>query len=426
MSLDDLGGHDDELVDLVEDALPPDIEEDALPLELNALAPWHRPRKQSVRERQWIGLTRDLISRLKLSGALQERVVTLDDGSRHRELPELRYLTLPGLDYLDARLLGATAQEEECRLTLFGFLDDASNTRVLARARVRQEGLVQSGHITTHSITLPRKFESICYSNGDTLGQIRRTGPYHVVNIDACGSVAPRNSDQATRLIEAIHKLVEVQVSSSTSRWLMFLTVDVRMEDMDEETFEFLCEAIRRNAGASVEFAAAASDLFGPGTGQDFEGSLATARAAGPRSTLDVFSVGIAKWLLHMVDGRHWSVRLKRSFCYSTTGAEDGPATMCSLAIEFIPPGPGLVDPVGASRQPPALGGPQGDAGLQIVEAVSQLVDLDALLAADDALTSELNLRTRELLLEAGYQGEALRPLEDPLPLRFPDIEGGR
>ena len=87
MSLDDLGGHDDELFDLVEDSLPPDIDEDALPLELNALAPWHRPRKQSVRERQWIGLTRDLINKLKLNGVLQEREVTLDDGSRHRELP---------------------------------------------------------------------------------------------------------------------------------------------------------------------------------------------------------------------------------------------------------------------------------------------------------------------------------------------------
>jgi len=426
VSLDDPGGHDDELVDLVVDALPPEVDQDALPLELNALAPWHRPRKQSVRERQWVSLTRDLISRLKSNGELQERVVTLDNGSRHRELPELRYLTLPGLDYLDARLLGAAAQEQGCRLTLFGFLDDASNTRVLARARVRQEGLVQSGHITTQSNTLPRKFESICYSNGDTLGQLKRTGPYHVVNIDACGSVAPKNSDQATRLVEAIHKLVELQISSNTSRWLMFLTVDVRLEHMDEETFDLLCDAIRRNAVESAEFAAAAAHLFDPGAGQDFEGSLATARAAGPRSALDVFSLGIAKWLLHMVDGRHWSVRMKRSFCYSTTGAEDGPATMCSLAIEFIPPGPGLVDPVGASRQPPALGGPQGDAGLQIVEAVSQLVDLDALLAADDALTSELNWRTRELLLEAGYQGEALRPLEGPPPLRFPDIEGWR
>jgi hypothetical protein len=411
--------------DFAEDALPPIVEEDAVPLDLNKLFAWHRPRKQKVRESQWVALTKGLLTKLQQSGALAAQDVQLPDGNVHAILPEVRYLTLPGIDYLDVRLLGEAANELGFRLTSLGFLDEAMETRALARARVRQEGLVQAGFISNRSVTLPRALESICWKDGDSLGQLKRQGPYHVVNIDACGSIAPINAAQATRLIEAIHKIVEYQISASRTRWLFFLTVDVRAGNLDGATFEALCDAIRQNAAASADFAEAARDFFDPSKLLPFEDALQAAKQKDERSTLDVFMLGAAKWLLHLVVPKLWTVRMKHSYCYSTTGVEDGPATMCALAFEFHPPVPGLPDALGASLLQPAVGGPPGDASMQIVAAAGQVQDLDRLMEADDKIVAQLNLITRKLLEEAGYHAEALQPFEDPnrsaKQRRFPD-----
>jgi hypothetical protein len=419
---------DDDVIgdEFTQEALPPEVDEDPVPLDLDKLFAWHRPRKQKVRQGQWIALTKGLLTKLQQTGALSAKDVSLPDGKIYKTPPEVKYLTLPGLDYIDVRLLGEAVNDLGCKLTSLGFLDDAMETRALARARVRQEGLVQAGYISNQSNTLPRALESICWRDGDSLGQLKRQGPYHVVNIDACGSIAPVRAAHASRLIEAIHKIVEYQISSSRTRWLFFLTVDVRKDDLDEDTFEKLCDAIRENAAASAEFSEAARELFDPTHQTNFNDALQAAKHKGDRSTLDVFMLGTAKWLLHMVEPKLWSVRMKRSYCYSTTGAEDGPATMCSLAFEFHPPAPGLADPLGVSRGQPAPGGPQDDASMQIVGAASKVEDLDRLMEADDALVADLNRTTRKLLEEAGYHSEALNIFEDAQRTQkqrcFPDI----
>jgi hypothetical protein len=137
--------------------------------------------------------------------------------------------------------------------------------------------------------------------------------------------------------------------------------------------------------------------------------------------------LGTAKWLLHLAEPKLWTVRMKHSYCYSTTGAEGGAATMCSLAFEFHPPPPGLTDSHGVTKQSPAPGGPPGDASMLIVEAASNVQNLDQLMEADAELVDQLNLITLQLLKEAGYHEEALHAFADPdrspKMRRFPDIE---
>jgi hypothetical protein len=52
-----------------------------------------------------------------------------------------------------------------------------------------ETSLIQAGYIKDTSITLPRDFESICKTESGTLRELRRRAPFHVVNIDACGSI---------------------------------------------------------------------------------------------------------------------------------------------------------------------------------------------------------------------------------------------
>src|ERR1700692_2937084 len=103
---------------IANDVLPSEVVEPAVPIPLSSLQPWHRPRKQFIRETQWVRYSRRLIERLKGTPALRTEV---------GERPEVRCLTLPGIDYLDVRLLADMCRDLGCILTSSGFLAAAEN-----------------------------------------------------------------------------------------------------------------------------------------------------------------------------------------------------------------------------------------------------------------------------------------------------------
>ncbi|RWQ70603.1 MAG: hypothetical protein EOS85_26930 [Mesorhizobium sp.] len=420
------GGDEDDL-DLARDSLPPEPR-DAIPLKLEKLFPWHRPRKQKVRQDQWVGLANTLIERLKSQNLLVGRDILLPDGTRVYQPPEIRYLTLPGLDYLDVRLIGEMCASKECSLTSVGFISDAHHAPLMARARVRETGLIQAGYITDTSVTFPRSFESICGTDGATLKELKRRAPFHVVNIDACGSIAPARAEHSGRMIDAIYRLIELQLSRASHRWLFFLTVDVRDGDMDAHTFQSLCDAIRENARQSAEFQAAAISMF-KSDAAAIDEAIEFARGKGGRPLLDLFSLGFAKWLLHLAQQKQWSVKLKKSHCYSTRPMDNPEPSMCSLAFEFVPPTVGLLDPFGVTRQRPSPGEAPPEPSMQMLAATAEIDDLDALLDRDAELSAALNGATHALLSEIGYETGALAPLMEPAvvgqptpPHRFPDL----
>lgn len=421
-------GEQDFSAEFAEESLPAPVSTDAVPIRLNSLFPWHRPRKQKVRQDQWVGLTTMLIRKLKEQNVLVPQRITLPDGTPFQQLPEVRYLTLPGLDYLDVRLIGEICGGNNCALESVGFLSDAEDPAMLARARVRETSLIQAGYLKDTSITLPRDFESICNIESGTLRELKRRAPFHIVNIDACGSIALASAMHSRRLIDAIYRLVELQLSKANHRWLLFVTADARNGDLDPATFEALCDAVRENARSSADFEAGAIALLHPGAGE-LDRAIAAAKAADGRPFLNVFSLGFAKWLLHLAQTKQWSVKLKRSHCYSTRPADDPSPSMISLAFEFVPPLVGLVDTFGVSRQMPSPSGSGMDPSMQILAGAGQMDDLDALLEADAALSASLNASTHSLLAEAGYEETALSPLlaqamagQSTPPYRFPDL----
>src|SRR5436305_308390 len=118
--------------DIADEVLPVAIEALAVPVELTQLAPWHRARKQIVRRDQWGALSERLIIHEKGTPALPVHV-----GGAH----EVRYLTLPGSDFLDVEMIGEVARAQGCTLTSVGFLAGTQGNPIIARAELRQEGL---------------------------------------------------------------------------------------------------------------------------------------------------------------------------------------------------------------------------------------------------------------------------------------------
>ncbi|MBT7486422.1 MAG: hypothetical protein HN673_08655 [Rhodospirillales bacterium] len=396
------------------DSMPVEVKEAAVPVQLNQLQPWHRPRKQMVRKNQWLRLADRLINNLLGTPGLRGVA---------GKWPELRYLTLPGIDFFDVRLLAENCYRNECQLTSTGFLAANEESPIRARAEVRQAALVASGHITQESATLWRNFEEISSTAGQAYKEICQRGPFQIVNVDACGSIALPSHDHANRMIDALHRLIEFQIDKLSSHWLLFITTDVRPENLSDNTLSAITEAIRVNAANNVEFSARTQDYFGKyieDGPNDIDTIIETTSQKEGRPFVDIFSTGLGKWILHLAKEKNWDMKMHHSYCYSTRREHrDGPTMPC-LAFEFIPPPPGLQDHFAASRAEPAPGGVNVDTSVRVIEMIAGMVDLDELMNEDAELRQQLLTSTRNLMDEANYSQATMDSLADfdnsPMP----------
>ena len=326
------------------------------------------------------------------------------------EQPEVRYLTLPGIDYLDVRQLGEECRNSGCRLTSTGFQSGGERNREVARAKWREQALVDDGFITGDSHTFPRRFEDIVPVGAVAYRDLERRGPFHIVNVDACGSLAVPGADHPNRLIDAVYRVVELQLRLMTGRWLLFLTTDVRPDSLAEVTLTRLCEAILANAAASDAFRTTALPVLSAGPG-DFREAVQAASGEPGIRFLRLFGLGMAKWLLHLARNKDWDMKTHHAFCYSTMpGADETPSMVC-LAFEFLPPPPGLPDQFRVVHAEPAPDPVRQDTSVRAAEKMADMANADCRIRADGPLRAQMARILRNLLAEAGYDQTVLQDI---------------
>lgn len=386
---------------IADSVLPAQIDEPAVPTKLNRLFPWHRPRKQLVREEQWIYFSRRLIETERGRRELREP----PNGE-----PEVRYLTLPGIDYLDVRLLADLCRETDCCLTSTGFQSgDESNPNV-ARAQLREKSLIDAGYITKDSHTFPRRFEDIVHTNSSTYRDLKSRAPFHVVNIDACGSLARPGAYHANRLIDAVYRIVEIQLELMTRPWLLFVTADVRPNSIARETLHGLCEAIFENAEENEDFRNRVAPLL-DATETDIRAAVRNASEKPGMAFLQLFSLGLAKWFLHLAKSENWDMKTHHPYCYSNMPPGDDTPSMACLAFEFLPRSSGLQDSFGVVRAEPARDSERGDTSTRAAEKIGGMSNADCKISSNKKLRDRLIEKLRELLDEAGYDPVVLEQI---------------
>lgn len=389
----DVGAGEDDTGD---ETLPPEVDALAVPMPLDSFRAWHRPRKQYVRERQWARYTHKLLTSLSKGQAAPQN---------------LRYLTLPGIDYLDVRTVAEVCRSRGFSLTSTSFLAAQEGNPVRARAQFREEALKQAGHITDDSITVPNRLEEIAALDSQPYRLVRRRGPYDVINIDACGSIALPKAAHAKRLLDAVHKLVEMQIDTRRMPWLLFLTSDARPEDLAPSLKASFKSAIQQNAAHTAEFATGARAFFEMPEGADF-GSALDFVAEQTLPFLRFYALGLAKWLLANCSSLDWEVKVLDCFCYTTSHHDDPRPTMASMAFEFMPRPVILRDQFGAVNSTPQHYVPAENYSIRALERVRAMEDLDEKMLSDLSLRSTLMEKTKELLAEAGYLPEVLAGYE--------------
>ena len=375
---------------IVDEVLPAQIDDLAVPVKLDKLSPWHRPRKQLVREEQWMRLSQQLIERGKGRPGLPDTA------------PEVQFLTLPGIDYLDVRQLADVCRELGCSLTSTGFQSGGEQDPYVARAQFREKSLIDAKHITSQSYTFPRRFEDITSTSSLAYRKLRARGPFHIVNIDACGSIAAPQADHPHRLIDAVYRIVELQLELMTGRWLLFVTADVRPDSVSRETRDRLYDTIFENADTNEVFRNRVVPLLAPGE-VDIRAAVRTASARPGITFLQLFSLGLAKWFIHLARDKNWDMRTHQPYCYSTMPGKDNTPSMTCLAFEFLPPSPGLQDRFGVARAEPAPASGREDTSVRAAEKIRDMTNADSKIGSDEPLRNRMVENLRMLLAEVGY-----------------------
>ena len=389
-------GEVDEVI--TDDVLPEEIDDLAVPVKLDKLLPWHRPRKQLVREDQWIFHSRRLIKKESNKHGLREPATSAR---------EVRYLTLPGVDYLDVRQLADVCRDLDCSLTSTGFQSGSETNPYVARAQIREKALIDDGHITHRSHTFTRRFEEIVSPNSVAYRDLKSRAPFHIVNMDACGSIAAPTAGHANRLIDAMYRLVEMQLELMSGRWLLLVTTDVRPEAIARQTLDRLCEAIFTNADENESFRDRAERLLDEGRKDVRTAALAVSQRAGT-SFLQLFALGLAKWFLHLVRVKNWEMETHVPYCYSTRRKGDDTPSMVCLAFEFVPPPAGLEDRYGVTHVGPAPSTGTEDTSILAIDKIADMANADAQILADASLRARVTENLRHWLDDAGYQPDVL------------------
>ncbi len=397
---------DDFEVSSEESVLPVKVDEPAVPLPLDKLQPWHKPRKQYIRERQWKYHTKHLIKALNRRHALRAG--------------KLNYFSFPGIDHFDVEVIGKVVKNAGLKLETLGFLSEAEKAPVKARSQFRAEGLVKRGLMEDTSITVPYRIQDIVHENGQAYREVITRGPFHIINIDACGSIAPPSAHHSNRIITALHHLVKVQLNRMRDPWLLFVTTDARPDTLSCEVRSRLEEVIKRNAENSEDFEQGAINCLGGPNADDLEGAINCAKD--PLRFQALFSLGLSKWLLYNAERVDWDVKCLRFYGYSTS-PDAKQISMPCLAYEFKPRPIDYTDQIKIVESPATGTDEKTDYSMRAITSTQEMENIDLLFIEKPEMMVEYAKKQRDLLANAGYQPATLAKFDSEYINNAPEID---
>lgn len=373
-------------------ALPEDTGEIASPEPLS-FAPWHKPRKQFVRKHQWVHHANETIINLKKAGHLDAN-------------SSVRYLTLPGPDLLDVKLIADVCEGQDLKLHYTGFCNAHETEAVRLRRNTQQFGLDRGARILPGSGVHVSRLEEITKANSEAKTLMERGGPYSIVNIDACEPIANEDGNQTGRLVDAIRAIVNFQLNANRQPWLLYLTTPVQKDSVSAESQKALYDQVRQNVAADKEFAGELEKRFPikEGVAVGIEQYLAQASENDGHEFVRTITLGISKWLVHLAEQASFNVKKLPAVCYSMFRKEPYLPNMISTCYLFLPKPIPIVDNTGLTRNvQPQQGQAAISDHIRALNRSIEIENIDTKLANDLELKEAMIVETKALLGAVGY-----------------------
>jgi len=347
--------------------------------------PWHRPRKQWIRRYQWHDGLLEMV-----------RDTHFPDDSRI-----VRYLSLPGEDLLDVRVLREACEQAGADLRFTGLNSVRRNSADDIQLNIAESDVRGLPWIHSGSTILRERFESIANNGSLAHDAVRRSGPFHAVNVDLCDHIALRAAgERQPTILDALAEVIRLQLRHANHPWLLFITTRVSPDRIDAHNLGALIRAVRDNVDASPEFGERTAGLLET-EAEHLQAALDDPTNLDPQRFMNLFALGFGKWLLRFL-GQGSSVQMLPSCFYSV---QAGRPDMLSLGFRCEAVQLPVVD-----RYRMVGGNNLGDAAdteidhaMQLLEATVGMFDLDARLEGDTQLAESVTLESADLLRSAHY-----------------------
>ncbi len=407
--------------DIVADELPQHVK--PVPPLRSDFRPWHRVRKQFIREKQWNHEIHFLAKQLRkdlqkdasewgaasaseaetsLAGPIPETLII--------ERP-LRCFVLPGDELLDIRCLWQKLENEGCFIRFLGFNSTLVTPEQHERMALTEGAVTQLAKISKDSHVTGDRFQDIARNNTQAYRLFRQYGPYDVINLDLCDSLVPRGRAGETEAnYTALHQLLIYQSQHQRTPWLLFATTQVDRETADQAELDKLGGPTRKNFDTHPEFAGVLRSRLPASCFASQTHSVDISEFT-PSHLVEAFGVILGKWLVNILQSAspRCSVKLLSSYRYVIRA--DKSVEMLSLGFRVTPHFAPPTDQTGNSSLKPdtRIVPSEKEIAVDMATVASQIRDVDDILAADAPLRDSLVQAKAELLSAVGFDADAYR-----------------
>jgi hypothetical protein len=377
-----------QLEESLADDIVGDFEYEAPGRQKKEFLPWHRPRKQFVRDRQWRKEIQELIS------------------ERNSKGDTLKYLGLPGVDLLDLRYFHNTVCEpNKLKLRFLGFNSAAApNSEAQTELNISSDEVKRLPWVDHSSNVIHDDFRLVGNTKSIAYKETLDSGPYDIVNLDLCDGFAKQapQAKQAPGKLEVTHydamnQLLSIQARNSKP-WLLFLTTRVGKNDINKDALEKLLSKYEHCLLDCEAFREASSTHFKITNNEELSQAITS-----EEGLINVFLTGICKWLLGCALGQNPPTKIKlKSVIGYRVALDAAHEDLISLALKFEPIFIAANDPIGLAKHS-ANTLSECELAPKIVSKVANRTDADKCLDENESLHNEMTNSMAGLLELARY-----------------------
>lgn len=355
--------------------------------EKKKLKPWHKPRKQFVRDKQWCNEIRELVNEVDFTNNT------------------LKYLGLPGDDLLDLRYFhDQICKPNELKLKFLGFNNSKeAKTAATIELNISKHEISKLEFISAESEIIPDDICQIATDSSIANQRSKKMGPFDVINIDLCDGFAKLPHDDenfAENHYNTLHKLMIFQ-HHRKDPWLLFITTRCGLEHINTSVLNLLKDLFGKNLNSCAPFQEASMMDYNVNTLETLDQLVGSNKGAS-----DVFLIALCKWIasLGLAMNPIVTVEVKSAYGYKVRPCAEH-LDLTSICLKITPTDFAKQDSFGLASAVDANIN-ECEAAVQALKTIYYQKDVDAMLDNDFELKTQMVKATGNLLGLARYDVE--------------------
>lgn len=289
----------------------------------NNFMPWHKPRKQYIRDRQWV-----------------EHLVRLIRQNKFKHVDTINYFGLPGGDLLDINYihkgLSRTSKYNGKKLGFHGLIDNVDDYN---KAQGEFTKLLDMEDISNQSRLDNFNFEDLIKYDSAVWARIKNFGTYHFINLDFCNNVL------TDKTLPSLHYLLQYQMQKAVGMpWLLCITTRLNKDSANKdimEKFQIVINEVVQGGALGDKIKACFNEAY------ECMRTLDNLNSADNKILVNqILQICLVLWILKSAIALKNKIELKSSFKYSVDLFKRD-SDMHSFVFSFEKPEEAIPDCIG-------------------------------------------------------------------------------